>query len=278
MFLLPPLKIAKIAKAGKLEDVVKLLDEIVSKSVRTGKAAPKDGKSAATQFFKAIEDFIQILKNGTDDVNKLIDEITQTIKKWLQETFGIGKKVSKSNYDELSKVYGKLVAKGSSVIKQKYSYQFQKLVKEADLPKMQRKFKEDLTKKKPKPKNEELYLRRRKQSYINFEKGNVFEDIFKKYNGGIKPDTSIKTAFTNRFIDNVKGNAARELKSGYIKMNAGFKKQVRKDIDILANELDDQITKVEWHIVEGIDEVCLKYIQTMAREKNVLNQITIVLY
>lgn len=146
------------------------------------------------------------------------------------------------------------------------------------MPSIQKQFQIDLEKKKPKPKNAELYLKRRKQSYINFKKGKIFEDIFKRYNGGAKPDFSIKTAFTHRFSDNIKGIVARELKSGYVKMNKGFQKQVKKDINILANKISSQVEKVEWHIIEGIDEACVKYIQTMAREKNVLNQITIILY
>lgn len=61
-------------------------------------------------------------------------------------------------------------------------------------------------------------------------------------------------------------------------MTKGFQKQVKKEINILANKLSSQVEKVEWYIIEGIDEACVKYIQTMAREKNVLNQITIILY
>lgn len=116
-FLLPPLKLAKLAKAGKLEKVITHFEDIVSKITKAGKQVAKKADEVAEIFFRIVDDFIKILKKGTEDVCKFIDEIYQAIKKWLQETFGIGKKVSKSNFDEVYKKYGNLIEKGSSLVK-----------------------------------------------------------------------------------------------------------------------------------------------------------------
>lgn len=137
-------------------------------------------------------------------------------------------------------------------------------------------FKEDLAKRNPK--DPELYLRRRKQCYINFEKGDGFEKIFQKLMGGIKPDKSISTAFTKRFLDNVKGNIGRELKSGPISLSNAFRKQVQKDIDIVKREIDPNVSKIEWHVIEGMDQAALDFIFKLATENEVLDKIKIVIY
>lgn len=124
----------------------------------------------------------------------------------------------------------------------------------------------------------ELYLQRRKQAFINFGKGNALEKIFLRMEGGIKPVNSIKTAFTHRFPDNIKNGISRELKSGYIKHTKMFEKQIRKDINILSQELSIDINRIEWHLFEGIDESALKFIQEIAKENNVLDKVKIVLY
>ena len=51
-------------------------------------------------------------------------------------------------------------------------------------------------------------------------------------------------------------------------MSKEFQKQVKKDIDIIVNKLDDNITKIEWHAANGIDEVCVTYIQNLAKKNN----------
>jgi hypothetical protein len=62
-------------------------------------------------------------------------------------------------------------------------------------------------------------------------------------------------------------------------MTKEFQKQVKKDIDIIVNKLDDNITKIEWHAVNGIDEVVLKYIQTELRSNNIpIDKFQVILY
>ena len=46
----------------------------------------------------------------------------------------------------------------------------------------------------------------------------------------------------------------------------------------MANNLDENITKVEWHIMEGIDEKALEFIKKIAQDKKVIDKIKIVLY
>ena len=57
-----------------------------------------------------------------------------------------------------------------------------------------------------------------------------------------------------------------------------FEKQIRKDINILSQELSIDINRIEWHLFEGIDESALKFIQEIAKENNVLDKVKIVLY
>lgn len=57
-----------------------------------------------------------------------------------------------------------------------------------------------------------------------------------------------------------------------------FEKQIRKDINILSQELSIDINRIEWHLFEWIDESALKFIQKIAKENNVLDKVKIVLY
>jgi len=46
----------------------------------------------------------------------------------------------------------------------------------------------------------------------------------------------------------------------------------------LASKIDGNITKVEWHIMEGIDEKALEFIKKIAQDNEVIDKIKIVLY
>ena len=73
----------------------------------------------------------------------------------------------------------------------------------------------------------------------------------------------------------------REVKSGQISMS--YKKQIDFDIEVLKKGnityIGQIIKKIEWHAVNGIDEVVLKYIQTELRSNNIqIEKFQIILY
>ncbi|HOY42214.1 MAG TPA: hypothetical protein PLX60_10145 [Chitinophagales bacterium] len=286
-FLLPPLKLAKLAKAGKLEKVVAAFDEITSNITKIGKQTLKEANEVAEIFFRVVDNFIAILKKGTEDVSKFINDIYQGIKKWLQETFGIGKKISKSNYDEFSKLYGKLVVKRTPVIRNKFDLGIKKILKELEYPSYLKQAKTDFSKylknKKIKSKiDEAAYLIKHKQLTKNAKAGELAEELVSKYlNGKIKPKKSIKIPPNKRrFPDNFHKGTMREVKSGQISMK--YKEQIDKDIQILFRNLEfnsQRINKIEWHAIDGIDEVVLKYIQTEMRAKSLpIEKFQVILY
>lgn len=288
-FLLPPLKLAKLAKAGKLEKVVTIFEDIVANVTKAGKQVAKKADEVTEIFFRMVDDFIKILKKGTEDVSKFIDEIYQVIKKWLQETFGIGKKVSKSNFDEFNKIYGKLVAKGTPIIKSKYDLQIKDIIKKLDYPIYKSQANNALSKYKKNSKiknklDDVTYLLRHKQLSLNKKAGQIAEDVVNKYlNGKISPPKSaIKIPpKKRRYPDNFHKGTLREVKSGQISMN--YKKQIDFDIELLKKGTikykQQTISKIEWHAVNGIDEVVLKYIQTELRSNNIpIEKFQVILY
>lgn len=288
-FLLPPLKIAKLAKAGKLEKVIAVFDDIVAGITKTGKQIGKKADEVAEIFFRMVDDFIQVLKKGTEDVSKFIDEIYQAIKKWLQETFGIGKKVSKSNFDEFYKIYGKLVSKGTPIIKSKYDLQIKDIIKKLDYPIYKSQANKALSKYKKNSKiknklDDATYLLRHKQLTLNKKAGQLAEDLVNKYLNGkiLPPKSSIKIPpKKRRYPDNFHKGTMREVKSGQISMS--YKKQIDFDIEVLKKgnlKYKGQIiSKVEWHAVNGVDEVVLKYVQTELRNNGIpIDKFQIILY
>ncbi len=56
------------------------------------------------------------------------------------------------------------------------------------------------------------------------------------------------------------GNTARELKSGKISLTDAFKRQVRKDLEIIKAQ-GDLVDKVEWHALNGIENDALKFVR-----------------
>lgn len=74
-------------------------------------------------------------------------------------------------------------------------------------------------------------------------------------------------------------DTARELKSGKITNTAEFQRQVRKDIQIVKNQLDDQVIKIEWHALDGIDDNALKFIrEEMTKVGLSADKFTVVVY
>jgi len=62
-----------------------------------------------------------------------------------------------------------------------------------------------------------------------------------------------------------------------------YKKQIDFDIEVLKKGnityIGQIIKKIEWHAVNGIDEVVLKYIQTELRSNNIqIEKFQIILY
>ena len=187
------------------------------------------------------------------------------------------KKSSIKNIDKLVEEYGSIIKKGKLTFRRKFDYELKKIERNANLPSTKRKFKNDFKKKKRKI-SLEIYLIKRKTLYINVEKGKKAEQLFLKLYKGLKPNTSIKTAFTNRFTDNVLKGVGKEIKSGFIKNTKSFQKQVLKDIDIVKRKLNSNVTSVEWHLLNGIDEEAIEFIITNANDKGVLDLFKIIIY
>jgi len=101
-------------------------------------------------------------------------------------------------------------------------------------------------------------------------------------NKNLPPKSAIKIPpKKRRYPDNFYKGTMREVKSGQISMN--YKKQIDFDIDILKKGnityKGQIIKKVEWHAVNGIDEVVLKYIQTELRNSGIsIDKFQIILY
>jgi len=288
-FLLPPLKIAKLAKAAKLENVVAAFDDMVAGITKVGKQVSKAAEDLAELFFRLVDNFIQILKKGTEDISKFIGDIYQAIKKWIQETFGIGKKVSKTDFDELYKIYGNLISKGKPVIRSQYDTQIKSIINKLEYSSYKNLANNALSKYKKRSNiknklDDVAYLMRHKQLTINKMAGKVAEELVDKFLNGkiLPPKKAIKIPpKKRRFPDNFHKGTLREVKSGQISMS--YKKQIDFDIEVLKKGnityIGQIIKKIEWHAVNGIDEVVLKYIQTELRSNNIqIEKFQIILY
>ena len=94
----------------------------------------------------------------------------------------------------------------------------------------------------------------------NRMRGEISESVFQDLEKGFKPEFSIPTSDGPRFVDNLLGNTARELKSGKISLTDAFKRQVRKDLEIIKAQ-GDLVDKVEWHALNGIENDALKFVR-----------------
>ncbi len=98
---IPPIKLAKLAKAGKLEKVIRMLDDLASSASKTGAPAVKASDEVVGAFFKTIEHGIDAMKGGDKTVNKFIDNIFDALKKQVDEV------VDKASPDDLKRIANK---------------------------------------------------------------------------------------------------------------------------------------------------------------------------
>lgn len=285
-FLLPPLKLAKLAKLSKVEKVVDFFEGFAVKTGKAVKLVKQEAKKVAEIFFKVIADFITILRKGTKEVVKFIDDFYAIVRKWLEETFGIGKKVARSNYDEFVEAYGKLIARGSTKLTDDFVSGLKKIDLELQSGKYLKRAKADYEKYKKVSRNknklsEIAYLAKHKVLAKNQKVGALLEDLVLKHLKGKKPGKSIEILKKRRYIDNFLDGTAKELKSGKISLK--YKDQIDKDIALLLPPPKyigkEVIKKIEWHTMEGIDEVTLKYIQKELTDKNIsIDKFQIIFY
>ncbi len=104
------------------------------------------------------------------------------------------------------------------------------------------------------------YTNKHKVITGNRMRGEISESVFQDLEKGFKPEFSIPTSDGPRFVDNLLGNTARELKSGKISLTDAFKRQVRKDLEIIKAQ-GDLVDKVEWHALNGIENDALKFVR-----------------
>jgi hypothetical protein len=241
---------------SKISRLATKAEQLASKGIKlstqVGKKVAQTASDLITWLKTQIAELIDAIKNG-----KLVEWLKEKILSLFEGSLD---NIASASVDDLIKKYGKeFIEKGKVRFRQDFESKLYHIGKDADSFSNSMQWKRDFLSKTRKI-SEEAYLRLRKMQYINFEKGKIAEQIFEKLYGGIKQTESIVTAYTKRFIDNVANNTAKEIKSGFIKNTKAFQKQVKKDIDILARKLDDDIKEVEWHIMEGIDEKALDFI------------------
>jgi hypothetical protein len=179
----------------------------------------------------------------------------------------------------LYSIYGKLVAKGTPIVKSKYDLKIKDIIKKLDYPIYKRQANKALSKYKKNSRiknklDDATYLLRHKQLTLNKKAGQLAEDLVNKYLNGeiLPPKSAIKIPpKKRRYPDNFHKGTMREVKSSQITMN--YKKQIDLDIEVLKkgniNYKGQIINKIEWHAVNGINEAVLKYIQTELRNNNI---------
>jgi len=217
------------------------------------------------------------LKNPKQALQELFEAIMKLFKTGDEFEYTTISKVTGKNVDELIEKYGSIIKKGKPTFRKKFEFELKKIERQADYPSVKSKFIKDYKKKKRKI-SLEKYLVKRITLHINIEKGKKAEELFLKLFKGFKPKSSIKTAFTNRFIDNIFDGVGREIKSGFIKNTESFKNQVLKDIDIIVNDLSSNINRIEWHFLGGVDDKAIELIIKKAEDKNVLDLFKIIIY
>jgi hypothetical protein len=118
--------------------------------------------------------------------------------------------------------------------------------------------------------SKDKFIERYKILRRNNEYGVLFEELFEEVKGGTSQVFIELLDGRKRFIDNIIKidgvTIARELKSGRITLSK-FKKQIIKDLEILQKrhksidaEEFDQVNKIEWHTLEGVDHRVLDFI------------------
>ncbi len=113
----------------------------------------------------------------------------------------------------------------------------------------------------------------------NRMRGKIAESVFQDLEKGIKPDVGIQTSDGVRYIDNLLNGTARELKSGKIANTTDFQRQVKKDIEIISKSLSSDVSKIEWHALDGIENDALKFIKNEMTKQNVsANSFKVVVY
>lgn len=242
--------------SSKISRLATKTEELASKGIRLNKQLGKKvahSTSDLLQWLKSeITEFLEAIKSG-----KFVEWLKSKILSLFEGSLD---NIASASVDDLIRKYGKeFIEKGKVTFRNKFEDKLYRIGKEAESFSNKQQWKRDFSNKIRKMKVEE-YLQIRKLQYINFQKGKIAEEIFQKLYGGIKQTESIVTAYTKRFIDNIASNTAKEIKSGFIKNTKDFRKQIRKDLDILASKLKSDIDKVEWHIMEGIDEKAIDFI------------------
>jgi hypothetical protein len=100
--------------------------------------------------------------------------------------------------------------------------------------------------------------------------GKIAEDVFKTFESGIKPRKAIQTSDGARYVDNLLDGTAREIKSGKITLNGSdFQRQIKKDIEIIKQQLSSDVYKIEWHALDGIDDNALQFIRAEMTSQSV---------
>ena len=113
----------------------------------------------------------------------------------------------------------------------------------------------------------------------NRMRGKIAESVFQDLEKGIKPDFGIQTSDGVRYVDNLLNGSARELKSGKIANTADFQRQVKKDIEIISKSLSSDVSKIEWHALDGIVDNALKFIrEEMTKQGVSANSFKVVVY
>lgn len=224
-------------------------------------------------------------KSFNDEIKKVLDDAVEYIKRNKDSFKKIRNEINKSNISTYKNIYGSFVKKGNI----KFQNSFKREVKKIKPQKIANENKKQWTndhkiKKISEPIN--LYLKRRLTLEINKRTGKLAEELFVKLNGGGKNiitkngrirEKSIKSKLSNRFVDNIKDNTIKEVKSGYIENNSKNWLQIRKDFDIVANRIEG-VKKAEWHFLEGIDEQLLERAYKLAHDNKLLNSIEFIFY
>ncbi|MFT3794146.1 hypothetical protein [Flavobacterium sp.] len=294
-FLIPPIKLAKVAKVAKLDRVAVFFEEVSAVGQKASKAAKKTASEMVDLFFASLKKMEELFESGTESVRKAIDDMVQKIVKWLEETFGIGRKSGSPQYAALRKKYGKLVAKGKAKIKKDFDIDIQKILDEVEseavLKEAIEKYKAYKAKKIGKKLSEKVYIKRYIQLVKNKKVGKLAEaKIIKHLKGKIErpvegitltsigPDGEI--IYDLRYPDNFLNGLMREVKSGPITMN--YMKQIDLDIEILKAEIKYKgfsTKKIEWHAFNGIEEIVLDQIQAKLKANGIpLKKFQVILY
>lgn len=106
------------------------------------------------------------------------------------------------------------------------------------------------------------YTNKHRTLTSNRMQGNIAETVFKDLEGGMKAEKGINTFDGPRYVDNILNGTAREVKSGLVNNTTDIQRQILKDIDIIVNARSSDITKIEWHCLNGVDDAVLQFTKT----------------